>query len=211
MVDLAKVVESAIDQNKNILILGSARSGTHPLGKDLLQIHNKAILLGEICSPQHSDRPWQEIEKIYDHSSIFIAHLVSYVSKIYLCKDIQKIKDHALIINIRRHDKVKQFASWIYFRHIGAIYNFDHAGQDWIPQHSITATVDDIEQFIAEQTIDDFFIPDAVIEYEKYNFLTKSYKKNQYAYPIEEIFSNLDFVKQNLTDFRYCAQHLTAR
>ena len=187
-------------QGKNILVIGSPRSGTHPLAD---QFTNYGMTsLGEICTG--GDRPWEDIIRIYQHNDqTCVAQLTSKIAKIFLSGQINDIKQHVVIVAIRRHDKIKQFASWIYFRNIGSIYNFDHAGQDWQEKNSITATFMDLEEFMSDQMLDSFFKPDYIIDYEDVKFDNRRFVKNQYVYPLEEIFTNLDFVKTHLTDWSY--------
>lgn len=196
------IVETAKNLGKNILIIGSARSGTHPMASELAMIDESMTSLYEICGDDMSD-----IDSMYRHDNTYLAQIVSYTAKIKLAHDVAKLKEHMIIVNIKRHDKIKQFASWMCFKHGGARYNVDHFTKG-IPPGSLTATHTDIEQFITEQIVDEFFLPDFIVEYEKIHFTTTTFRKNQYAYPIEEIFINLDYVKSRLSDWKYAPGHL---
>jgi hypothetical protein len=72
-----------------------------------------------------------------------------------------------------------------------------------INKQQILATQEDINQFLLEQTIDDFFCPDEILYYEDLNFEKSKFKKNQYAWDLLLIFSNLDFVKSKLDGWEY--------
>ena len=116
---------------------------------------------------------------------------------------VEKIKINTFVIALRRRDKGKQFASWIYFRHIGAIYNFDHGGQDYVGPDTLTVTYDDIEQFIVDQIIDDQFDPNLIMYYEDIDFGASVIKKNSYCFPPEQMIKNIDLVKEALQHWRY--------
>ena len=58
-----------------------------------------------------------------------------------------------------------------------------------------------------EQLIDDYFLPDFNLCYEDLTFTKTKFQKNKFAYPLEEMFSNLDLVEQYLADWNYCQDH----
>ena len=132
-----------------------------------------------------------------------MAHVVQSYSKIFSISKASKLKESTIIVELRRRNKIKQFASWQYFKHIGAIYNFQHNGQDYLPPGSLTATQQDIEEFIINQIIDQAFNPDYIYYYEDLDLKNSKITKNQYVYPIENIFSNLEFVKNWLENWEY--------
>lgn len=190
-------------EKKNILILGSARSGTHALASVISQKDSGLKYYGEVGMHQTRPDPWKDFDLFCNIKPRKLAHVVQYYSKIFSISKTQEIKKSTLIVNLRRKDKVKQFASWQYFKHIGGIYQFQHDGQDYIPPGSLTATQQDIEEFIMNQIIDYAFSPDYVYYYEDLTFDTSTVKKNHYVYPIEQVFSNLDFVKTWLENWDY--------
>ncbi len=89
------------------------------------------------------------------------------------------------------------------FQNIGFIYNFDHSKTDYIPPGSIEVSINDIESFISDQIIDDQFKTDFTVYYEDIDFTNSNFKKNHYAYPIEEVILNLDFVRSYLQDWHH--------
>ena len=210
MVIFDQIIQLAKNQNKNILIIGSPRSGTHALGSELAEL-SQFEYLQEICRVSDNLTPWKEIELLYNTDQPSIGQIVQLTPKIQLAKDVGVIKNHTVIVNIRRRDKIKQFASWMYFR------VFDPTGfRGWhnhtventnVIQHTIQATESDILQFMLEQLIDDYFLPDFNLCYEELTFTKAKYQKNKFKYPLEEMFSNLDYVKEYLNNWRYCQGH----
>ena len=190
-------------KNKNILILGSPRSGTHALASVISQRDQSLLYLSEVGMHQTNPAPWQDFDLFKTADTRKLAHVVQTYAKIFSISKCRAIKKSTIVVGLRRRDKVKQFASWRYFKHIGAIYNFQHDGQDYLPPGSLTATRQDIEEFIIDQIIDDAFCPDYVYYYEDLGLEQSKIKKNQYVYPIEQIFSNLEFVQDWLSDWKY--------
>lgn len=190
---------------KNLLIIGSPRSGTHALGS-LMAIEQKYEYLGEICQVDENIDPLQDIEKILDQSKLRVAHLVQMTSKIKLSGHINRIKENCEIILLRRRDKLQQFASWMYFHKSGGVLRNWHnhkLDQMVFSQGSILVSQTDLDQFLLEQIIDDFFCPDKILYYEDLNLSKSSFKKNLYAWNLPLIFSNLDFVKLQLENWKY--------
>ena len=211
MVIFEEIIQSAIAQNKNILIIGSPRSGSHVLGSELAAIA-RANYLGEICCVSDRAESWQEINSLYNTKQLTVGQIVQLTPKIQLSKNLAPIKDHAVIVNIRRRDKIKQFASWIYFRVMDPTKELgwhNHAKEKTsVGQHSIEAKESDILQFMLEQLIDDYFLPDFNLCYENLTFSKfNKFKKNEFAFPLEEMFSNLDYVKKYLVDWDYHINH----
>lgn len=200
---LSQLFESFEFATKNILILGSARSGTHPLAAMIAKHDPSLNYIGERGMMQQSQTPWQDFDLFTNNQPRKLAHIVQPYSKLFYVGTLAKIKNYTLIVALRRRNKIKQFASWMYFKHIGQIYNFQHNGQDYLPPGSITVTMSDIENFIFEQVIDTAFNPDYTFYYEDLNLSHSRVKKNQYTYPIEQIFSNLDLVEQWLGSWKY--------
>ena len=190
-------------EDSNVLILGAPRSGTHALASVIQQHNPQLTYLGEIGMHQDKAEPWQDFELFYNNTPQKLAHVVQTYSKIFAVTNTTEIKKHTKIIELRRRNKIKQFASWMFFKHIGAIYNFQHDGQDYLPPGSLTVTLGDIESFIIDQVIDTAFNPDYTLYYEDLNFGQSEIKKNQYAYPIEQIISNLDLVEKHLGNWKY--------
>lgn len=190
-------------KDKNVLILGAPRSGTHALASVIQQRDPGFEYLGEIAMHQNTEQPWLDFELFYNNNPRKLAHVVQSYGKFFALSKVTQIKQHTTIVEIRRRDKVKQFASWMFFKHIGAIYNFQHDGQDYIEPGSLTATLDDIEGFIIDQVIDKAFSPDYTVYYEDLTFDQSQIKKNYYVYPIEQVFSNLDLVVAHLGNWKY--------
>jgi hypothetical protein len=207
MVKFQTILDTAKTQNKNILIIGSARSGTHALGSQLSVMDTSMTYLGEICTIDDREEPWNEIKTLETTSPRKLAHLVSFTSKIRLSGQISKIKQTSLIVNLRRQNKLAQFASWTYFHQTGGrnnIFWHNHlAEQTAIPPGSVTVTDDQIDQFLIEQLIDNFFVPDIVLNYEELTFDKSKIKKNQFFYDLPMMFSNLSHVKSRLENWQY--------
>jgi hypothetical protein len=207
---LDTIVHTALESNKHILIMGSARSGTHALGTAVAKRLPSFVYLHEVCGVDHRPSPWDDILNFYSHAKPLIGHIVGFTSKIKLTPCVEKIKEHCVVVNIKRNDKVRQFASWMYFHKTQAPFELwhNHLPSDMLlTPGSIEATEQDIEQFIIEQIVDDFFLPDFVVDYENTDLSNERYTKNQYAFALEHIFSNLDFVKQQLGDWHYSKGH----
>lgn len=201
--DISLIAESARQQNKNILIIGTPRSGTHALAS--LFANLKIQNLGELYQ-LNGTGPLINIEKMYVHGDLKIAHIVQLSAKIVLSADLTTLKQHTIIVNLKRRNKVRQFASWMYFHATGGIDGkwHNHTEQDTrLMPGSITVTAEDIDLFVTEQLTDDFFLPDCVLYYEDINFSQSKFDKNRYSYNIEQIFSNLDYVKQRLENWAY--------
>lgn len=190
-------------KNNNVLILGAPRSGTHALASIIHQSHPELNYLGEIGLHQKHPEPWKDFELFYDNTPRKLAHVSQSYSKLFAGSTVEQLKKSTTIVEIRRRDKIKQFASWIFFKHIGAIYNFQHDGQDYLPPGSLTVTLADIEAFIVDQIVDYSFNPEHIFYYEDLDLSHSTIKKNQYVYPIEQIISNLDLVKLHLGNWKY--------
>ena len=205
------ILESAQQYKKNILIIGGARSGTHAVGAEFSKRSNVRYL-AEICKVSDDPEPWLQIQQTYDTTLLTVAQIVQLTPKIYLAGQIHQIKQHNIIVCLRRKDKIKQFASWVYFRlrdpteFLG--WHNHTADKTNLQPGSIEARHEDIIQFMLEQLVDDFFLPDFNLVYEDLEFTQTRYHKNSFAFPIENIFSNLDFVKQHLADWEYHNNHL---
>jgi len=200
---LDKIVNYAKLENRNILIIGAPRSGTHALASSINSCDATLQYLGEIAMIQRSKQPWQDLDQFYTNNPRKLAHIVQSYGKIFALLKVSQLKKNTLIVEIRRRNKIKQFASWMFFKKIGAIYNFQHNGQDYIPPGSITVTLNDIESFIIDQIIDCSFSPDYTLYYEEIAFDQSRIKKNHYVYPVEQVFSNLDLVEEYLGNWKY--------
>ena len=198
---LDKIIEHS--KSKNILIVGAPRSGTHALASSINNCDATLQYLGEIGMIQRTEKPWQDLDQFYTNIPRKLAHVVQSYGKIFALPKLSQIKKQTLIVEIRRRDKVKQFASWMFFKKIGAIYNFQHDGQDYMPPGSITVTLDDLERFIIDQIVDHSFSPDYILYYEELKFDQSQVKKNHYVYPIEHVFSNLNLVEEYLGNWKY--------
>jgi hypothetical protein len=198
-----QITNQALQTRKNILILGSPRSGTHALASLIYHQAPSFQYLGEICKSTDHRYPWHEIDRMMTTSPLRIAHIVQTFSKTFLISKVNQIHENNICVSLRRRDKVKQFASWMFFKHIGFIYNFDHKTIDYVAPGSIKVTVDDIQNFVIDQIIDNHFHCDFTLYYEDIDFQQSSFKKNQYAYPIEQVLENFDMVKEYLQDWTY--------
>lgn len=206
-----QIINDAKQSNKNILILASPRSGTHALGEELAALSN-GVCLGEICRTGYCDNFWQEFCEFANHSDLTIAQIVQLTPKLELAEHVEQIKEKTILVNIRRKNKVEQFASWLYFRVLDptALYGWhNHKSENTrITQGSIAATKQDIDQFKLEQLIDDFFLPDYSLCYEDITFNNQcKMQRNHFAFPLKEMFSNLDFVEQSLKNWHYSRDH----
>jgi len=191
------------DGSKNLLILGSPRSGTHPLASVLKQ-QWRFRYIGETGMAQESATPWRDFDIFCEpHAVPVLAHAVQSRAKLGAIVMVPEIKRHTYILALRRRDKVSQFASWIYFRNIGAIYNFDHRGRDYVAPASFEVTYDDIEQFVIDQIIDDQFNADAVVYYEDLDLGTSIITRNQYCFDPKLMIRNIELVQQHLAQWKY--------
>jgi len=200
---LDTIIERSNQENKNILILGAPRSGTHALAASIKGLNSALTYLREISMNQRTEQPWQDLNQFCNSTPRKLAHVVQSYGKIFALPIVPEIKKNTVIVEIRRQDKIKQFASWMFFKKIGAIYNFQHDGQDYMPPGSITVELTDIESFIIDQIIDRSFSPDYILYYEQLTFTQCPIKKNHYVYPIEQVFSNLDLVEKYLGNWKY--------
>jgi hypothetical protein len=207
-----KIIDRAIQQKKNILVIASPRSGTHPLVNELATLSGGKSL-GEICKTGRGNSPWKEFDRLLVNTpKLTVASIVELNAKLILASDVDRIKKHTIIVNIRRLNKIAQFASYTYFilsDPTGRYPWHNHGETDTrIMPGQITASEQDIEQFKLSQITDDFFLPEFKLCYEKLTFSNqKKIKKNSFAFPIWQIFSNLDFVEQNLKDWKYSSEH----
>jgi len=198
------IVAQAVAENKNILIIGAPRSGTHALGS-MIANNNSFKYNGEIFRLDINFSWQDDFNMLADHSNISVSQLVQYTSKIKLSKYINEFKKHGIFVNLRRRDKLKQFASWVYF-------NRYHNASGW---HSQTIefnenlvgrfliTDEDIELFLVEQLLDSFYAPAYTLYYENLIFEGATQTKNVYKFDLTTIFSNLEFVKDQLADWHY--------
>jgi hypothetical protein len=206
---LSEIMQHARQQKKNILILSTPRSGTHTLGYEFAHVDKNIKNLGEICMWDNSQYPPGEIEKLYKTEHLTVAQLVQYQSKLYLASEVSTIKRHVMVVCLRRKNKVKQFASLFYFTrvHQGSWLDLDPQKiQSEIGRH--TATQYEIDGFLQQQMMDDFFLPDFNLVYDDLIFTQTSIRKNSFPFPIEQIFSNLDYVRQRLEHWTYSPEHL---
>ena len=211
---LDKIINTALSNNKHILILGSARSGTHALGA-ALECYGSFNNLAEVCNVDGRPHPWHDILRFYKHDQRFIGHIVGFTSKIKLSSEVAQIKKHCVVVNIKRNNKVEQFASWMYFHKTQAPFELWHNHKKdtdmLLGPNSIEVTPHDIDQFIVEQIVDDFFLPDFVVDYENTNLDNNKFKKNQFGFDLKQLFSNLDFVEHELGNWHYSQEHYKER
>jgi hypothetical protein len=199
------IVAQAVEENKNILIIGTPRSGTHALGSMIANKnsfkYNAEILRLDI------NFPWQDdFKMLADHSNISVSQIVQYTSKIKFSKYISEFKEHVIFVALRRRDKLKQFASWIYFNRLHNEVNGWHSqiiefNENLVGRFLITDN--DIELFLVEQLLDSFYAPAYTLYYEDLTFEGATQTKNVYKFDPTTIFRNLEFVKDQLADWRY--------
>lgn len=208
---IENIIQSARDKNKNILIIGSPRSGTHALASEITALSG-AINQGEICKVGYCTDPWQDISQLNNMTRLTVAHIVQLTPKLTLAEDVDRIKQRNVIINIKRSNKVDQFASWIYFRVLDPTglhgWHNHTAEKTRVAPNQIVASEQDIMQFKLEQLIDDYFLPDFKLHYEALAFdKQKKFKRNTFSFPLPQIFSNLDYVEQQLGSWKYSSNH----
>jgi hypothetical protein len=209
VINLTDILTQARNTNKNILIIGTPRSGTHALGSSFNVLDTEFINFGEICKNNGTD-PLEDIKKIYNHDILSVSHIVQLSAKIALAPLIDSLKEHVLIVNLKRHNKVRQFASWMYFHRTGGVFGkwHNHESSDTkLQPNSVTVTPEELDLFVVEQLTDDFFQSDYVLFYEDLHFNSVHYQKNQYSFEIEKIFSNLDYVEHRLAKWKYSAAY----
>lgn len=204
---LTDILSHARDSNKNILIIGSPRSGTHALGSLVSQLDTRFINHGELfLSKRDHTEKLDDLIKICSHDTPSVSHVVQLLAKVFLSPYVDTLKDHVIVVNLKRNNKIKQFASWMYFNKFGSYTNtaHNHKVQDTsaIPG-SITATSEDVDRFMVEQLTDDFFLADYILYYENLDLKQSQYQQNQYSFPIETIFSNLEYVNERLRGWKY--------
>lgn len=204
---LTDILSHARDSNKNILITGAPRSGTHALASLMHQLDSRFENHGEIfkSTRTHTEK-LDDLIKICSHNTPSVSHVVQLLAKVFLSPYVDTLKDHVIIVNLKRNNKIKQFASWMYFNKIGGYMNtaHNHKVQDTnSTPGSITATHEDIDRFIVEQLTDDFFLADYILYYENLDLKQSQYQQNQYSFPIETIFSNLEYVNERLLGWKY--------
>lgn len=202
-----QIINDATQQNKNILILSSPRTGTHVLGAELAAI-STGICIGEICRTGYCNNFWGEFNDFANRRNLTIAQIVQLTPKLILAENVSLIKEKTIVVNIQRKNKVDQFASWLYFRVMdptGLHGWHNHVEKNTrVTPNSITATELDINQFKIEQLVDNFFFPDYSLCYEDLTFDNQSVlKRNRFAFPLKEMFSNLDFVENSLVKWQY--------
>lgn len=200
-----EILSQARESNKNILIIGCPRSGTHALGSLIHQLDPNFENLGEIFRNTDNNM-LGDLKKICSHDRSLVSHAVQLASKVFLAPYVDTIKDHAILINLKRNNKIKQFASWMYFNKVGGYMNVahNHTIKDTaLTPGSITVAAEDVDRFIVEQLTDDFFLADHVLFYENLNFNKSKIQQNQYSFDIEKIFANLDYVKKRLAGWVY--------
>ena len=170
---------------KDLLIISSARSGSHFYGK--------------ICEQNTRLKYTGELLEISDFNGI--ASIVQPLLKYRLLTSQKHILENKEIHILRRRDKVEQFRSWILFdltgKHSGAVYD------QTLP--SITISENQLDQFIAEQILDYSFISDKIVYYEDLleSHNVTSLKKNIYNIDMKTFVTNWDDVEYELGLFKY--------
>ena len=227
------IIAQARSENKNILIIGAARSGTHALGSTIAK-HGSFDYLGELdnrpgpiiakyrpgthpkkfkdenglsITPKDDlTSPPRDIYRLNSHGHTIVAQIVQLTLKIKLSGMIHKIKEHSIIVNLRHRDKVAQYSSLRYARDINQDFKKWH---NYTPENTIeainqlTATQEDINQFMNEQMVDSHFDADYTLYYEDLTFDSYFVEKNNYIFDITKMFTNLDFVELNLKSWKY--------
>lgn len=208
-----QIINDAKKLNKNILILASPRSGTHALGAELAA-RSGGVSIGEFCMVGYSTDFWKEYNSFASRPRLSIAHIVQLTPKVTLAENVAHIKEKTLIVNIKRKNKIDQFASWMYFRvkDPTALHGWhNHRSENTrVQRASVNVTHDDITLFKLDQMVDEFFFPDYRLCYEDLMFDTqKTWTTNSFSFPLREIFSNLDFVTEALGNWEYAPLHFS--
>lgn len=205
---ITQIIQDARLQQKGILIFGSPRSRTHALG-DMLANKSNFENFGEICRVGYVENFWDDIDLLISKNPT-IGQIVQLSAKIELARNTPKLKDNFLIVNIIRKDKVKQFSSWFYSRILDptALYGWHNYKKDEtkVGRGTQVANKEHIDQFKLEQIVDSYFLPDYTLYYEDTNFDSANYQKNEYAFPVEEIFKNIDYIRLELENWKYVSR-----
>lgn len=209
---LEQIVHAAKAANKHMLVLAAPRTGTHALCQTLTKISN-ARNFGEICKTGYCEDPWTDIDNFVNSDTVAVASVVQLTAKITLAENVEKIKQQCVIVNIKRQDLISQFTSWMYFRVLDptCLYGWhNHTAQKTkVKPGEIVATQEDINQFKVEQMLDEYFLPDFRLCYENVDFSQQiKYRKNQFSFPLPQMFANLDFVEHQLSSWKFTTMHL---
>jgi hypothetical protein len=198
---ISDIILTANREDKNILIFGSPRSGTHALGLLFFKEDTDLHLLGEICK----DNPREEIRAFCTENSRKIGQIVQMSAKLRISWDIASIRDSSIVVRLRRRNKVSQFSSWMYSSKVSDNNQWhNYRIQDFVGSRGcIEATQSDIDQFIIEQMVDSFFVADYELYYEDIDFSGVKIKRNEYPFDLVEIFSNKDFVIESMSRWGY--------
>ena len=203
-----------IDYTKRgIIVIGSARSGSHMTSNMLYNIStiNNKVGVGEIYTDRYLSTnildPLKVLESKYQGQFIFCS-LTHFANKNLLAMDSSYLKDYNLV-NLRRRDKVAQYISWCVFRVSNRSYANGHGPhspkfadyKDLLPWPS---TREDIEMFILEQNIDYAFSA-PVLYYEDLvlSGMPTRFKKTHYPLPFEEIVTDYKLVCDTLLRYTY--------
>lgn len=199
--------EKLIQNKKGIIVIGSARSGSHFLTDALFRQCTKLdkILLGEIYKSWDRRHILKNLNEIKANTNFVFASIVQFVPKNLLIQHRHEFADY-YIVNLRRRDKIAQYASWCLARSTWK-ESISHSPIWELVKKELpfTSTDDDIDQFIIEQNFDYIWPADCTIYYEDLLSLNLSskFKKNELLGTYVDIFSNYGVVKERLDKFKY--------
>ena len=186
-----------IDYTKRgVIVLGSARSGSHMLCDMLFHASycaNKKYI-GEVTSIP------------YIESKFIFCSLVQFSPKNLLAVNVDWVRDYH-IIKLRRRNKVSQYISWCAFRAqtISSITKHSPNWEDYKHLMPWESTPQDIENFINEQHIDYAFPSDETLYYEDVvlSGMHTNFKKNQYPMAPEKMVTDYALVEKMLGNYSY--------
>lgn len=191
------------ETKKGIIIIGSARSGSHMACNMIYETIKKVkVNLGEVIITNDTNE-FNYIDELSD-SRFICCSIVQHYTKKLLAVDLSRFKSYQMI-NLRRRDKIAQYISWCVFRsQTGTIKH----SPDWnmcVQRLPWDSTREDIERFIEEQYMDFAFKFDNVLYYEDLmnSGLYTETKKNHYPVPFDQIVTNFNLVKSMLSRFNY--------
>jgi len=200
------ITKSDLIGKKGILIISTPRSGSHMLASmvyNMLEIENK-VNLGEIyCHDvdkldilQHL----KNIESLHTNKFIIASIVRSYVINL-LIPNQKYFKDYYLI-DLRRRDKIAQYASWCIAQKTGDFLPKLESYKNLFP---LPVDIEHIEHFIAAQNFCYAIPAHKILYYEEVVNLNlpSSFKKNQYHFDIKNVFSDYEVIYKLLGNYQY--------
>jgi hypothetical protein len=200
------ITKSDLIGKKGILIISTPRSGSHMLASmvyNILEIENK-VNLGEIyCHDVDKLDILQHLKNIeLSHAGEFIiASIVQYYAINLLIPNQKYFKDYYLI-DLRRRDKIAQYASWCIFQKTG---NFSPNPESYKHLLPLPVDIEHVERFIASQNFCYAIPAHKILYYEEVVNLNlpSSFTKNHYPIDIKDIFSDYEVIYKLLGNYQY--------